>query len=329
MPSRRLALALLAALAALPIAARAAMPVAIYPFRVPGLSAAQRGDLQSLLEAGLISAARRGVLHPRSPVGLPLSCGESPTPACLGQAARDGLVLTGRGEIRGGVILVAASLWDRNGAHTREVRFVVDLVIQNLRPVNEAVAELEFEIDPDGTVAGSAKVPPPARDPRGPAVAAVPLPPPPPPPPARAATPPAAAALSAPITARPPPSSPKPAAIKATPVDVSAPAKRPAVWKRQAGPLFTFVGAGLLAAGGLVAIQNRALAHDLESRYAAGSLTPGDAASYDRVAQNNLVTALLVGGGAVSLGAGTYLWITAPASGSRGSVAMAGAGGRF
>jgi hypothetical protein len=358
MSSRRLAIALLAALATAPVAARAAVPVAIYPFRVPGLSAAQKKDLQALIEAGLISAVRRGVLTPRSPIGLAVSCGEVPTAPCLGTAARDGLVLTGRGEIRGGVILVAASLWDRNGNHTREVRFVVDLVIQNLRPVNEAIAELEIEIEPDGTVSGSAKTPPPARDPRGAAVAVVP---PPPPPPASRAAPPAAA-VAAPIaalqrdkvlaapsststststtttpsTAAPkqaaaaPAPLPKPAPIKATPVDVSAPApvKSSEAWKRQAGPLFTFVGAGLLAAGGVVAWQNRAAARDLESKYAAGGLTPGDKAAYDRVQQNNVVTAVLVGGGAVAVGAGTYLWFTAPPAGSR-SVAMAGAGGSF
>jgi hypothetical protein len=123
----------------------------------------------------------------------------------------------------------------------------------------------------------------------------------------------------------------KPAPIQATPVDVSAPApaRSAAVWKRQAGPLFTFVGAGLIAAGGVVAFQNRALAHDLDAKYAAGGLTPADAASYDRVQQNNVVSMVLIGGGVAALGAGTYLWITAPSAGSRTSVAMAGAGGRF
>jgi hypothetical protein len=38
---------------------------------------------------------------------------------------------------------------------------------------------------------------------------------------------------------------------------------------------------------------------------------------------------VLIGGGVAALGAGTYLWITAPSASSRTSVAMAGAGGRF
>jgi hypothetical protein len=38
---------------------------------------------------------------------------------------------------------------------------------------------------------------------------------------------------------------------------------------------------------------------------------------------------VLLGAGAVALGAGTYLWITAPPAGARGSVAMVGAGGSF
>ena len=157
MRSRGLALILFSALALAPLSARAAVPVAIYPLKVPGLSASQRTDLQNLLEAGLISAARRGVLQPRSPVGLPITCGDTPTSQCLASVSKDGLVLTGRGEVRGGVIVLSAALWDRNGAHTREVRFVVDLVIQNLRSVGEAIAEMEVEILPDGTVAGADK----------------------------------------------------------------------------------------------------------------------------------------------------------------------------
>jgi hypothetical protein len=190
MSPRRLVLLALA-LALAPIAARAAVPVAIYPFRVPGLTNAQRTELHGLLEAGIVSGARRGVLEPRGPMILPATCGDVPAAPCLATAAKGGLVLAGRGELRGGIVLLNAALYDRNGAKTREVRFVVDLVIQNLRPIGEALMDLEVEIEPDGTVAGSAKTPPPARDPRGPApaVAAAPPPlppretPPPPPPP--------------------------------------------------------------------------------------------------------------------------------------------------
>ena len=269
-------LALVAALALAPTAARAGMPVGMYPFRVPGLPTAQRTDLHQLLEAALSSASRRGILVPRSPALLSASCGESPSGACLGTLARDGLVLAGRGEMRAGVLLVTAALWDRNGNRTREVRFVVDLVIQNLRPVNEALLEMEVEIEPDGTVFGSKTAPPPARDPRGPApaVAAAPPPAPPTPPAPPPAKPAAAASAPAPAAPKPPPAATAPA-----PIDVAAPAAKSSAWKRQAGPLFTFVGA-----------------------------------------------AVVVAGGAVALGAGTYIWITAPPSGKGAS---AGAGGKF
>ena len=198
MSPRRHAVLALVALALAPGVAAAAIPVAIYPFRVPGLGAAQRADLHAVLEAGLVTAARRGILGPRSPLLLPPSCGDSPTPECLAAAGKDGLVLSGRGEIRAGVVLVTAALWDRQGVRTREVRFVVDLVIQNMRPVGEAITELEMEIDPDGRVARDNRPPPPARDPHGakaPAVVAAP-------PPRPAAPPRLAPALPPPLRGR-------------------------------------------------------------------------------------------------------------------------------
>jgi hypothetical protein len=312
---RRLALLALLGAALLPCVARAAIPVAIYPFRVPGLSSAQRIDLTALLDAGLASAARRGVLAPRSPVVLRSTCGDAPAPACLGAAAKEGLVLTGRGELKGGVVLVSAVLHDRTGARTREVRFVVDLVIQNLRPIGEAIAELELEVEPDGLVTGS-EPPPPAspvdRGPLGskPAVAAAPAPPP--------ATVPA-------------PKAPAAAAPGKTDgrarLDVSAPAAKPASWKRQAGPLFTVVGAGLLAGGTVVGYLDKRLADDLEAKRAAGTLSPADRPSYDRVDRYNVLSTVLLAAGGVSAAAGAWLWISAPARPGDPAVAMVG--GRF
>lgn len=295
--SRRLASLALLGAALLPCAASAAIPIAIYPFRVPGLSSAQRIDLIALLDAALASAARRGVLAPRSPVVLPSTCGDAPAPACLGAAAKGGLVLTGRGELKGGVVLVSAVLHDRTGGRTREVRFVVDLVIQNLRPIGEAIAELELEVEPDGFVTGS--------EPPKPAVAATPAP-----------TPRAPAAAAAPGKT----------AARAR-VDVSAPAGKPALWKRQAGPLFTFVGAGLLAGGAVVGYLDQRLADDLEAKRAAGTLSPADRPSYDRVDRYNVLSTVLLAAGGVSAAAGTWLWISAPARPGDPAVAMVG--GRF
>jgi hypothetical protein len=305
MSPRRLALLALLAIALAPASARAGIPVGMYPFRVPGLSAQQRTELHTLLEAGLVSAARRGILQPRAPVLQLATCGETPAPACLGGAAKEGLLLVGRGEIKGSVLLVTAALYDRNGNRTREARFVVDLVIQNLRPIGEALVELEIEIDPDGTVAGSKKGLPPERDPFGQK-------------PAVAGAPPRAPAAPAPLPARPAPAEPVRAKI-----DVSAPAA-PAVWKRQAGPLFTIVGGALLAGGAVVAIQARNLAEDLNSKHAAGTLRAVDRPTYDKVDRYNVLSAVLLSAGGVSAAAGTWIWITAPARPGGGAVAMAG-----
>jgi len=305
MSPRRLGLlAILAAALSFPGVARAGIPVALYPVRVPGLQTGQRADLHSLLGAGLQGAARRGILTPRAPLLLEPACGDNPAPACLAAQSQGGLILVARGELKSGLVLLSASFYDRNGNHTREIRFVVDLIIQNLRPVGDALAELEVEIEPDGTVFGSKKAPPAARDPN----AKVPI--------VAGAPPPAPA---------PAPAQPPPAAAKPKPVDVSAPSQ--AVWKRQAGPVFTAIGVGLLAGGAVVAVTNKSLSNDLDKKYQNGTLTPADRASYDAVQRKNVVTAVLLSAGGVSLAAGTYLWITAPKR--PGDVAMAGAGGTF
>jgi hypothetical protein len=306
MSPRRLALLALLAIALAPGLARAAIPVGMYPFRVPGLSPQQRTELHSVLEAALVSASRRGILQPRAPLLQLANCGDTPVPACLGIAARDGLLLVGRGEIKGSVLLVTAALYDRNGARTREARFVVDLVIQNLRPIGDALMELEIEIDPDGTVAGSKKALPPERDPFGQKPVASGAPPP------KPAAPP-------PLPARPAAPAPAPRAK----LDVSAPAA-PAVWKRQAGPLFTVLGGALLAGGAAVAVVNRNLAADLDAKRSAGRLTAADRASYDKVDRYNVLSTVLLSAGGVSAAAGTWIWITAPARPGGGAVAMAG-----
>jgi hypothetical protein len=249
-----------AALALAPAFASAGFPVAVYPFRVPSLTAAQRDEMHGILEAALASASRRGVVSPRSPLLLAKTCGDAPTPACLAEAAGGSLVLTGRGELRSGMVLVTAALWDSAGNRTREVRFAVDLVIQNLRPVGEALQELEVEIEPDGKVSRPGGAPT-ARDPHGPpaaktpAVAAAPAPPP------RHAP-----ALAAPAPAR---------AGPAERIEVAAAAPRaPARWKRTAGPWLTGAGAALLAGGAAVGWLNRDLSDELDGSTRAARSPP-------------------------------------------------------
>lgn len=314
MPGRSLALlaALVAALA--PGVGLAAVPVSLYPLRIPGMKPVQRADVHALIQASLISGARRQILQPRTRLLLPVTCGETPSPKCLGAAARDGLVLAGHGERRSGMVIVTVALYDRTGARTQEVTFPVDLVIENLRPITEALIQLEAEIEGDGLVSGGARIPPPpARIP---------------PPPASVAKAAGAAAIAA-VPLPPPPSFAKGPAAKPAPapIDVSAPAGPAPVWKRQAGPFFTILGGALLAGGAVVGLVNKSLANDLDAKHAAGTLTPADASSYDQVHRNNVISTTLLAAGAVSVAAGTWIWITAPAR--PGDPALAVAGGRF
>jgi hypothetical protein len=118
-----------------------------------------------------------------------------------------------------------------------------------------------------------------------------------------------------------PQAAPAPARKK---LQVAAPAAPAPVWKRQAGPLFTIVGGALLAGGATVAVLNRSLADDLEAKRVAGTLSPADRSSFDRVDRYNVLSGLLLGAGGISAAAGTYLWITAPAKPGGGAVAMVG-----
>ncbi len=303
MPVRRAVLALAGAVLALsPALALAGTPVAIYPLRVPGISAAQRADLYGMLEAALASAARRGILSPRAPVLLPATCGDAPSVACLAEAAKGGLVLAGRGELRSGTVLVSAALFDSTGTRTRAVRFVVDLVIQNLRPFSESMLELEGEIAPDGHVVRD------DRDPQGGSAQKVP---------ALAAAPPPAAVTAA----------PQKAAAAARLAEPARAPRGPPLWRRTAGPWLTGVGAALLAGGATVAVLNRSLANDLDARYANHQLSAADRSSYDRVRTYNLLSTSLFAAGGVATATGTWIWISAPAA--PGAPAAVGAGGRF
>jgi hypothetical protein len=329
MAPARLAPLVAAALALAPGMASAGVPVVIYPFKVPGLSPTQRADLHGMLAAGLASATRRGVLSPRSPVLTPSTCGDAPAPACLAAVAGAGLVFSGRGELRSGVVLVTAALWDGKGTRTREVRFVVDLVIENLRPIGDALLELAVEIAPDGSIArdDAPKVPDRQAGPPqtlAPTLAGAPLPPP------------------ASTTATSTPAHPERSAAaggaesKGTStattrpgrVPLAAPAPRaPPHWRRTAGPWLTAIGLGLLGGGATVGYLNRDVARDLDGRYARGELTAADRASYDRVQTYNVLSSALFAAGATATAWGTCLWISAPAA-PGGPVAV-GAGGRF
>jgi hypothetical protein len=351
-----------AALALAPGLASAGVPVGIYPFRVPGLSTDQRADLHAMVAAGLSAASRRGVLALRSPAFLPGSCGESPEPACLAGIAGGGLVFAGRGELKSGLVVLSAAFTDRNGARSREVRVVVDLVVQNLRPVSEALLALEVDVAPDGAIVRDD--PPAARDPAGApgnTIAGAPLPA---PTPARAAagasaprTPPPAASAAgetrdpariAAATAAPTPTAERPGMPPAsdrilapsaptgslTPVRPADGTRErgpspgaPALWRRTAGPWLTAIGVALLGGGAAVGYLNRGDADDLEARYARGELAAADRASYDRVQRYNVLSSALFAAGATATAWGACLWIAAPPA--PGAGVAVGAGGRF
>lgn len=123
-------------------------------------------------------------------------------------------------------------------------------------------------------------------------------------------------------TAQPP--LPPPPVPKAVPL---APARKsePGGWMRAAGPWITGTGVALLAGGLTVSVMNRSLSNELDRKYASGTLTGADLASYRRVDQyNQLTQALFASGGALTL-VGTAIWTAAP---ERGRV-VAGVSGRF
>jgi 2-oxoglutarate dehydrogenase E2 component (dihydrolipoamide succinyltransferase) len=187
-------------------------------------------------------------------------------------------------------------------------------VIQNLRPDNESIRELEIEIGPDGHVARDDRAVAAAKPPPAPAASSLSAKP-----PSLAAAPPAAS------PGAPAAGSAKAAAPAA--VQVAAPAPAPALWKRKAGPWLTGIGVALVAGGAAVGMMNRDLASDLDAKRATGSLTAEDRSSYDQVQTYNTLSTALFAAGGVAVASGAWIWITAPAA--PGQPAAVGAGGRF
>jgi hypothetical protein len=152
-----------------------------------------------------------------------------------------------------------------------------------------------------------------------------------------------AGGMPRPLVTTPPltPVAPK-ADAKAPPADLRAseppPAKGPAAavasttrsqprrsWARSAAPWVSGAGLALLAGAAAVAVKNQELSAELDRKSQGGTLTPADAASYDKVDQYNKLTVILAAsGGALTL-TGAYMFTVVPSQGGA-SVAM---GGRF
>lgn len=273
---RWLVLTLLVAGAPLaPGAARAALPVAVYPVAADDLLPDERADLTAILEAGLRDAARRGVLRQGRRLGP--GCGPAPADACLAGLAEGGAVLLASAVRRRAEVLVTAALVDARGRRTRSVTFGSNLSVQNTRPVDLALEALEFEL-----------LEPPAA---GAAAAGT-------------------IALPGAVPSRPPglaaaPPRPAPAASARVP----DPDPR---WQRDAGRWTTAGGLALLGAGGAVAWLGARLTRDLEDRYHAGLLRPGDEADYRRARRAGQAATLLLVAGGLATSAGLTLWALAP-----------------
>lgn len=320
-PSHRCSrLAAIAVAALLPVAAGAGVPVGLYPLQGEGLTDAERSEVQAIVQSALEAAERRGVLEPRAPLLLRGTCKTPITVGCVATLAKGGVVLYARAKRRGAALQVTALFVDATGRKTRPVAFPVDLFIQSLRPVNDALATLEAQLaageleDPTPPPPARPAVAGPPAPADRPAVSQVPLPP---PPAARPAAPVAEPAIDL---------TPRPKVEPRTPPGV---VERPAArdskgrgWRRTAGAWGMGGGAAVLAAGVTVGVTGKRLGDALQGRYERGLLRPEDARLYRRVDQYEAIAnALLMAGGALTIG-GLTLFSVAPAGGA--GVAVAG-----
>jgi hypothetical protein len=332
---------------ALPLAARGAVPVGLYPVQSEGLTDAERGEVQAVVESALLGADRRGVLEPRSPLVVVGSCKAPITVGCVATLAKGGVVLYAKARRRGAAINVTILFVDATGRKTRALAFPVDPFIQNLRPANDAIATLEGDLAA-GVLEDPAPPPPPpgmARtEPERPAPR--PAAPPqrdeperaaaPPPEPARAAPPPPQRAEPAepavvPRATQPIDLTPLP---KAKPAPSARTAKKAAArdvvpeppagsWKQTAGNWCTGGGVALLVAGAAVGLSGKRLADSLQERFENRTLRPEDDRLYDRVARYEAIANGLFIAGGVALTAGVTFHGMAPSGGGAG-VALAG-----
>ncbi|HET8540104.1 MAG TPA: hypothetical protein VFL83_09565 [Anaeromyxobacter sp.] len=308
----RAALAFVIASAGTPAAAQAiARSVAVYPFPRSDGSAGE--DAQGLLESALRRVVNRSddvVLS--EPILTRAACGPAATAPveCLARLAGNGLVL--RAVLHRSERSAAIAIDAIDGAAGKAVGPVtvgVDLYIQNAEPLARALGMLLDDVRAAARRQAGGM-------PR-PAVVAPPLVP---------GTPPRAEARAE--ASKPPPPS-RDLHVEEPAPDGKAPAatatraapKRP--WLRSAAPWCAGAGLALLAGAAAVAIANESLADELDRKYHDGTLTPADAASYDKVEQYNTLTiALAAAGGALTL-TSAYLFTIVPSQGGA-SVALAG-----
>jgi hypothetical protein len=317
----------------LPVAARGAVPVGLYPLQAEGLTEGERSEVQAIVEAALQASEPRGVLEPRSPLVLPGSCKAPITVGCVATLAKGGVVLYAKAKRRGAQIQVTVLFVDAAGRRTRAAAFPLDLFIQNLRPANDALASVEADL-----VAGNLEDPTPPPAPARPRTAAGE-----PPAPARGEGPQApeappktpAVAEGAHERAEEPPRASAP--IDLTPVPKTEPARPARVpvakdfprgpkgrdWRLTAGRWATGGGLAMITAGAVFGLTGKRLSDALQDRFDRGALRPEDEHLFDRVdSYARLANILFVAGGAATA-AGLTFQVMAPSGGGAG-VAMAG-----
>lgn len=310
----RAALALAIASIVSPAAAQVlARVVVVYPFSRSEGAAAE--DAQGLLESALQRAANRAedvVLS--EPLFVRPACGPAQTAPveCLARLAGKGLLLRAvlHKSERSAAIAVEA-IDGVTGRTIGPITVGVDMYIQNAEPLARALLML-FE---DARARGSRIMPRPL------AIA----------PPLTAVQPKQEAPR--PEAAKPPPpkqadlraAEPEPAA-KIAPAETSVSRSAPRrSWARSAAPYVAGAGLALLAGAAVVSIQNEKLSSELDQKYQDGTLTAADAASYDKVKQNNTVAVGLAAAGGALTVTSAVMFTIVPSHGG-GSVAM---GGRF
>ena len=301
----------------------------VYPVASASGKAADAADVTALLDAALRRAVQRTddfVLG--EPLFTRAACGPAPAASlgCLAALAGGGVVLRVTVHRSSAIMVVQFEAVDSKARPFGPVTVSVDAFAQSSEPLLRAVLILVDQVSAA-----------PRRSDPG---AAVPLPPPPviaAKPAAPAAPPTAAAEKHAPppaakptpekpaaaLAVRPPPPAPQRPSVALA--EASAPSPAQGSWMRSAGPILTGAGAAVLAGGIALSIVNRSLSNELDRKFASGTLTPADVASYERVQRNDKLTRILFGtGGALTL-SGVAIWTAAPA---RGAVA-AGMTGTF
>jgi hypothetical protein len=319
----------------------AARTISLYPVTGRGELDGDAADVQSLLDAALHRVAQRsGDVVARDPLLLRPSCGpaRSATAECLAQLAGNGVVVRATVRRAGNALIIAVHAVDGAAQSHGPVSAGIDAYVQSAEPLANAVLLLVDQavaaerrrrqegpraasrpptVDdrPAGIRPSAVSAPRVASAPRAPRAPIVPIPRPP-----SASRPEERAPAGKPDLSAAEPA-PKPQAVAAAPRE-----DRPAgAWMRPTGRWMTGAGVALLAGGIALSTVNRSASDELDGRFEAGTLTPGDLSAYRRVDRaNTLTAALFATGGAFTL-AGVALWTAPPVQGR----VVAGVAGRF